>query len=192
MEHVMRISNRLAPARRRLWTLFVALCLPAAGGAAQSGSAGSSPPAVTSAFRFAPAARIALHELWRASLDVKQERVACLGGHTSHDTVYITSIEPVAAARADSANISARTSLAKCAPPQWFGTVHTHIAKFDGQPYIIFSAPDRLVMTLWRRRWHQEGVFCILFSETEANCEAGYRLSGQATYSDARGSELPL
>ncbi|HEX6535740.1 MAG TPA: hypothetical protein VF041_14175 [Gemmatimonadaceae bacterium] len=191
----MRISNRLSPVRRHAAALLVALCLPVAGAAAQNRSAGGSSPvsSVSSSggFRFSPAARSALHVLWTASLDAKQERVACLGGHASHDTVYITSIEPVSAPRADSANISARTSLAECAPPRWFGTVHTHIAKFAGQPFIIFSAPDRMVMSMWRRQWHQDGVFCILFSATEANCEAGYRLSGQATYSDARGSGAP-
>lgn len=190
----MRISNRLSLPHRRVAMLLVALFLPATGAAAQNRNAGgsasvpaSSAPA-SGGFRFSPAARSALHDLWTTSLDVKQERVACLGGHASHDTVYITNIEPVTAPRADSANISARTSLAECAPPRWFGTVHTHIAKFDGQPYIIFSAPDRMVMSMWRRQWHREGVFCILFSATEANCEAGYRLSGQATYGDSRGS----
>lgn len=190
----MRISIDLAPPWRRLCILIIiALLVPLFGSAAQS-AGGSGPAASTepSAFHFSPGAQGALQQLWRTSIDAKQERVACIGGRAGNDGVYITTIEPIAAPRADSANISAQTSLRECAPPHWFGTVHTHIAKFAGQPYIIFSAPDRLVMSMWRREWHQDGVFCILFSETEANCEAGYRLSGHAMYSYTRGNNLPF
>ncbi|HEU4642302.1 MAG TPA: hypothetical protein VFS44_07580 [Gemmatimonadaceae bacterium] len=197
----MRSSIAPTPPTRRACTLAIilALLVPVFGSAAQSAtaSAGSSGQSAAAdpgadAFHFSPAARTALQQLWNTSIDAKQERVACIGGRAENGRVDITTIEPIAAPRADSANISAKTSLRECAPPHWFGTVHTHIAKFAGQPYIIFSAPDRLVMDMWRQRWHQDGVFCILFSETEANCEAGYRLSGHAMYSYTRGNKLPF
>lgn len=201
----MRISIAPTPPGRRTCTvaIILALLVPVFGGAAQGTTPSTTPSAggsgkpteadpISDAFRFSPVARTALKQLWNASIDAKQERVACIGGRTENGRVDITSIQPIAAPRADSANISAQTSLRECVPPHWFGTVHTHIAKFAGQPYIIFSAPDRLVMSMWRHRWHQDGVFCILFSETEANCEAGYRLSGHAMYSQTRGNELPF
>jgi hypothetical protein len=134
-------------------------------------------------FRFDAAARDALRQLWSNSIGAKEERVACLGGRVQDSVVYITRIEALESTGADSANISALTSIARCGPPAWLGTVHTHIAKFDGQPFIIFSQNDRRVMQRWQQAWKQEGVFCILYSDADANCEAGYRLSGQALYS---------
>lgn len=168
------------------------LFLPLAGAQATQGPAHTPPDssATNGGFAFDPGAKRSLQQLWHESIVANQERVACMGGYTAHDSVVITRIEPIASTRADSANISAKASLQECAPPRWFGTVHTHIAKFNGQPYIIFSAPDRLVMSLWNERWHEDGVFCILFSDTEANCESGYRLSGHALYGYARGNNL--
>ena len=142
------------------------------------------------AFRFAAQARAALHQLWKTSIEAKQERVACLGGHIENSVVYITHVQPVESTRADSANISAIASLEMCGPPAWFGTVHTHIATFQGQPFTIFSAPDRMVMTLWRNRWKESGVFCLLYSEADANCEFGYALASRASYGYSRGNNL--
>jgi hypothetical protein len=141
-------------------------------------------------FRFAAQARGELRQLWSTSIDAKEERVACLGGYVRDSVVYVTRVSLLEPTRADSANISALESLRQCGPPQWMGTVHTHIARFDGQPYIIFSANDRRVMDLWRHQYRREGVFCILFSEVEANCEAGVALSAEATYSYARGNNI--
>lgn len=136
----------------------------------------------TGVFRFTPEARSELHALWEQSVRADQERVACLGGVRLRDRVRISHIEPVAATRADSANVSASSSLKACAPPEWLGTVHTHIAHFNGRPYIIFSAPDRLVMQMWRDRWRAEGVFCLLYTDHEATCEAGYALTERVAY----------
>jgi len=133
---------------------------------------------------------VALQQLWSTSLAAREERVACLGGYVEHDAVHITHVAPVASSRADSANISALASLRDCGPPNWFGTVHTHIAKHNGQPYTMFSAPDRYVMFLWRDRWKEDGVFCILYSESEANCEAGDQSSRHAVYGFARGNNI--
>lgn len=136
-------------------------------------------------FQFDGDVRGGLRQLWSASIAAKAERVACMDAHVDQGVVHITKVEVLETEAADSANINAEASLRKCAPPMWAGTVHTHIAKFDGQPYIIFSANDRRVMEKWRSMWKAPGIFCILYSETEANCEAGYRLSGQALYSYA-------
>ena len=141
-------------------------------------------------FRIAEQARAPLHRLWESSLSAKEERAACLGGYVDNGVVYVTRVELLTPAHADSANISATASLRECAPPQWFGTVHTHIATFQGLPYAIFSAPDRYVMRLWMERWKQHGVFCILFTDTDANCEYGYALSARLPYAYARGNNV--
>lgn len=147
-------------------------------------------PTVHNAFQVTTPARVALQQLWSTSIAAREERVACLGGYIEQNVVHITHVELVESPRADSANISAQTSLRDCGPPNWFGTVHTHIAKHDGQPYTMFSAPDRYVMFLWRDRWNEDGVFCILYSESEANCEAGDQASRHAVYGYARGNNI--
>ncbi|MDQ3699116.1 MAG: hypothetical protein M3373_14020, partial [Gemmatimonadota bacterium] len=77
-------------------------------------------------------------------------------------------------------------------PPFWFGTVHTHIAKYDGAtPYSTFSAADRGVIAHWHRTWRTDGVFCILFTEVDAHCESGYDRSGGAVYARRYGSGPP-
>ena len=141
-------------------------------------------------FRIAALARGPLHQLWNASVDAKQERVACVGGYVDDDVVYITHVRVLPSSRADSVNVSALPSLQECSPPEWFGTVHTHIARFHGLPYRIFSAPDRFVMSLWRERWKQDGVFCILYTDAEANCEFGMAQSGHAVYGYGRGNNI--
>jgi len=167
-----------------------ALGSTAARARAQAGAATPSDPVGDSAFRFSAEARGPLHDLWATSLAVKQERVACLGGYIDHDVVHITRIEVLAPSRADSANISAIASLRECSAPGWLGTVHTHIAKFHGLPYTIFSAPDRYVMTLWRERWKARGVFCILYSDVDATCELGNAVSGHVQYEDAKRTDV--
>lgn len=158
----------------------LAVALSAAAAAQSPALAATSPD--TGIFRFTPQARGELRALWEQSVHAGQERVACLGGERLRDGVRISHIQPVAATRADSANVSATSSLKACAPPEWLGTVHTHIAHFNGRPYMIFSAPDRLVMEMWRDRWRAEGVFCLLYTDHEATCEAGYALTARVAY----------
>ena len=123
------------------------------------------------AFRFEPDAQTELRRLWVASSDAKTERVACLAGEIRRDTVRVTRILPLDG-RADSLGVSARQSLETCAPPLWQGTVHTHVALRDGvRPYSRFSGADRGVNRLWWRRWNAEGMFCVLYSPTDAYCE---------------------
>ncbi|MBA3318742.1 MAG: hypothetical protein H0T50_11730 [Gemmatimonadales bacterium] len=123
------------------------------------------------AFRFEPDATAELRRLWTGSRDAKTERVACLAGETRRDTVMIIRILPLTG-WADSLGVSAAPSLETCAPPRWQGTVHTHVALYDGaRPYSRFSGADRGVNGLWWRRWHAEGLFCVLYSATGAYCE---------------------
>lgn len=176
-----------------LWfSVLVLTCLPL-GHPARAQDVGPNKPISRfnqGSFRIAGPARAAMHELWMTSTAAKQERAACLGGYVQDSVVYITRVEPLASSHADSANISASTSLRVCAPPQWFGTVHTHIATFHGRPYTTFSAPDRFVMMLWNQRWKEHGVFCILYSDADANCEFGYDLSSHAQYAYRQGTRL--
>jgi hypothetical protein len=123
------------------------------------------------AFRFQPDAQTEARRLWVASNAAKLERVACLAGEIHGDTVDVTRIRPLDG-NADSLGVSARQSLEVCSPPQWQGTVHTHVALYDGsRPYDRFSGADRGVNRLWWQRWQAEGMFCVLYSPTDAYCE---------------------
>jgi hypothetical protein len=130
-------------------------------------------------FRFSPEAGLALRALWRASLAAREERVACLASTVRSDTVFVSRIAPVASEEADSMGISATASLEQCGPPEWSGTVHTHIALYtDDRPSTKFSAQDRTAMRLWYDRWHTDGVFCLIYSEEDARCEADGLVGG--------------
>jgi hypothetical protein len=123
------------------------------------------------AFRFEPDAQTELRRMWVASSGAKAERVACLAGQIRRDTVRVTGILPLPG-WSDSLAASARHSLDTCGPPRWQGTVHTHVALRDGvRPYARFSGADRGVNRLWWRRWNADGMFCVLFSATDAYCE---------------------
>ena len=127
--------------------------------------------AAPTAFRVEPAARAPLRELWAASTAAKAERVACLASAIDGDTLRITRIMPLDAG-ADSMAVSAGASLETCGPPEWQGTVHTHIAlQADGQPFDRFSGSDRGVMLMWWQRWRTDGTFCLLYAEARVHCE---------------------
>jgi hypothetical protein len=124
-----------------------------------------------STFLIEPDARAALHRLWAASLESRSERVACLASAIDGDTVRITRIRQLDAAGLDSLAVGAEVSLETCSPPEWQGTVHTHIAHDGQRPYSKFSGADRGVMLTWGQRWRSQGTFCLLFSETSVHCE---------------------
>jgi hypothetical protein len=125
------------------------------------------------AFRFSPEAGQALRALWDSSLAAREERVACLASSIRNDTVFVSAIEPLEPEEADSMGISAINSVDRCGPPQWSGTVHTHIALYtDDLPSTRFSGQDRIAMRLWYDRWHADGVFCLVYSDRNAHCEA--------------------
>jgi hypothetical protein len=124
-------------------------------------------------FRFSREAGAVLRDLWRESVAAKEERVACLASTILHDTVFVTGAEALPPEDADSVGISAAASVERCGPPEWSGTVHTHIALYtDDLPSTKFSAQDRTAMRLWYDRWHADGVFCLLYSREDAHCEA--------------------
>jgi hypothetical protein len=130
-------------------------------------------------FRFSRDAGLALRALWHASLAAREERVACLATTIRNDTVFVSRIDPVESEEADSMGISATGSIERCGPPEWSGTVHTHIALYtDDRPSTRFSGQDRTAMRLWYDRWHADGVFCLVYSERDARCEADGLVGG--------------
>lgn len=119
----------------------------------------------------APPAKLALQQLWATSLTTRREQVACLGGTLGPDTVLVTRIKPVNEP-SDSLNASADLSLAACSPPEWMGTVHSHVRSTDDDaPAGRFSSDDRSVMSAWTRRWGGQGAFCLVYSERNMHCE---------------------
>jgi endonuclease YncB( thermonuclease family) len=119
----------------------------------------------------APDAQAALRALWRASVAARVERVACLASVVDGDTLRITRVNPLTAG-ADSLAVSAGSSIEYCGPPEWQGTVHTHIALTERQrARAQFSGADRGVMLMWWQRWKMDGTFCLLYAENEAHCE---------------------
>ncbi|MEP7227546.1 MAG: hypothetical protein ABI785_09320, partial [Gemmatimonadales bacterium] len=130
-------------------------------------------PRPRAAFRFSREAGQALGDLWRSSLAAREERAACLASSIRNDTVFVTAVAPLEPEDADSMGISATRSVEQCGPPQWSGTVHTHIALYtDELPSTRFSGQDRIAMRLWYDRWKSDGVFCLIYSARDAHCEA--------------------
>jgi hypothetical protein len=124
-------------------------------------------------FRFSREAGAALRALWQASVTAREERVACLASSIRSDTVFVTRIKALEPEDADSMGVSALASVDQCGPPDWSGTAHTHVALYtDDHPSTKFSAQDRIAMRLWYDRWHADGVFCVVYSAENANCEA--------------------
>jgi hypothetical protein len=140
-------------------------------------------------FRIGTGARSSLHALWQSSSDARAEQVACIGGYQHEGITYINRVVQVTTSFADSLHAPAAASLRECRPPEWLGTVHTHIARIDGQPYVTFSAADRGVMAQWRRIWRADGVFCVLYDERRAYCEAKDQ-NGDTFYGYARGNNI--
>ena len=125
------------------------------------------------AFRFSKEAGLGLRALWEQSVAAKQERVACLGATVRNDSVFVARILALVPDGADSMSISSDASIDRCGPPEWAGTVHTHVAAYDdGVPSTMFSAQDRGVMRRWYERWQSDGVFCLVYSARDAHCEA--------------------
>jgi hypothetical protein len=148
---------------------------------AQADSAPGSPPP---AFRFIGGAGRALEALWQSSVAAKEERVACLASTIRNDTVFVRRVLPLEPVEADSMGISSAGSVEKCGPPEWSGTVHTHVALYsDSLPSTLFSAQDRGVMGMWYRRWHADGVFCVVYSARDAHCEADGVVGGMRSRS---------
>lgn len=113
-----------------------------------------------------------LHRVWQLSVTQRREQVACLSGSLGLDTVLITLVRPLEIPSTDSLTADAEESLAACGPPQWIGTVHSHVRSTDSeQPVNRFSPGDRAVMSAWRNRWGMRGAFCVVYSERGMHCE---------------------
>lgn len=155
--------------RRRAFLLLSAPLLLAAAASAQD----STPRRQLPAFRFSLEAGRALRSLWEASLTAQQERVACLGAEVRNDSVFVVRLLPLESAGADSMAVGSDASIERCGPPEWSGTVHSHVAEYsNGLPSTTFSAQDRGVMRRWYQRWRVNGVFCVVYSRRDAHCEA--------------------
>ncbi|MEP6572898.1 MAG: hypothetical protein ABJD11_09380 [Gemmatimonadota bacterium] len=121
---------------------------------------------------FAPPAKNDLTSLWSESISARSERVACLGGTISGDTVKVDSVRILEVTVADSLTADAHPSLAVCIPPAWMGTAHTHVRSTDDPaPAPRFSPGDRAVMSTWSERWSRQGAWCVLYSDKNAHCE---------------------
>jgi hypothetical protein len=148
-------------------------------GGPAAAKADSEPLSPQPAFRFSSEAGLGLRALWEQSVAAKQERVACLGAAIRNDTVFVDHILALAPQEADSMSISATASVERCGPPEWQGTVHTHVALYTAElPSKRFSAQDRGVMRQWYGRWNADGVFCVVYSARNAHCEADGIIGG--------------
>jgi hypothetical protein len=146
--------------------------LRAPAGATQQPRYGTTAGSTLRRFEIDSGADEAFRAIWAASAAAGAERVACIGGEQRDRVGHITRVLALVPVAADSLGIAASTSIAQCAPPEWFGTAHTHIALYDGlHPYPTFSGADRGVMMLWWRRWRMDGIFCVLYSPKDAHCE---------------------
>ena len=149
----------IAAAERRALVALL-LCLPARSLTAQQ-----------QAWVMGSDAKLAVQALWATTLTVRREQVACLGGTIGRDTVLVTRIKPVNEP-SDSLTASAGLSLTTCMPPEWIGTVHSHVRSTDDDaPASRFSPGDRAVMSEWTTRWGGQGAFCLVYSERNMHCE---------------------
>jgi len=136
-----------------------------------AGTLVAGPPGAPQAFSVDSGAQAGLRALWAASVAGRAERVACLASVINGDTLHITRVQPLTTG-ADSLAVSALASLEQCGPPEWQGTVHTHIPLREGQRASpVFSGSDRGVLLVWWQRWKADGTFCLLYAEGQAHCE---------------------
>jgi hypothetical protein len=129
-------------------------------------------PAGLPSWQLSDAAEAGFQEIWSTSVAERRERVGCLGGVITDDTVHVVRVRMLTVGESDSLTASAETSLGECAAPEWIGTVHTHVRSTDSDdPAPRFSPGDRTVMSEWSRRNGRTGAFCVLYSPKGAHCE---------------------
>ncbi len=134
-------------------------------------AAGTAPAGLLS-WRLSDAAEAGFKEIWNTSVVERRERVGCMGGVIVSDTVHVVRVRMLPEGESDSLTASADVSLARCAAPEWIGTVHTHVRSTDSEePAQRFSPGDRAVMSAWSTRYSRAGAFCVLYSAKGAHCE---------------------
>lgn len=157
--HRAGVAVAIAAARTRAFVAILS-CLAARSLTAQQ-----------AAWVMAPQAKLGLQELWAMSLTARREQVACLGGLIRPDTVFLNRLKLVDEP-SDSLTASAQLSLETCSPPEWIGTVHSHVRSTDdASPATRFSPGDRAVMSEWTARSGGQGAFCLVYSERNMHCE---------------------
>ena len=130
-----------------------------------------SAPGGLPAWHLSDAAKAGFKEIWTSSVAERRERVGCMGGIITDDTVHIVRVRPLGEGESDSLTAAAEISLGECAAPEWIGTVHTHVRSTDSDdPTPRFSPGDRVVMSAWSKRYGR-GAFCVLYSTRRAHCE---------------------
>ncbi|MGH7518585.1 MAG: hypothetical protein ACREOC_14155 [Gemmatimonadales bacterium] len=118
------------------------------------------------------AAKEGFREIWSTSVAERRERVGCMSGVITDDTVHIVRVQMLPEGESDSLTASAEVSLGECTAPEWIGTVHTHVRSTDSDdPAPRFSPGDRTVMSEWSKRNGRAGAFCVLYSRKGAHCE---------------------
>ena len=128
-------------------------------------------PASLEAWRLSDAARIGFREIWSTSVLERRERVGCMSGIITRDTVHVRRVRLLPEGESDSLTARADVSLGRCAAPEWIGTVHTHVRSTDSDdPAPRFSPGDRTVMSEWSKRHGRAGAFCVLYSVKGAHC----------------------
>jgi hypothetical protein len=167
--------------------VLLGVVLLAAGSRAGAASRLTDPPRSSPTpdhFEITDRAREQLGALWRESAEAREERVACLAASVEGGAWQLSDVDPLRSAYGDSLRVSATPSVEQCGPPRWAGTVHTHVGLRNGvSPYRRFSGSDRGVMMMWWRRWGRLGIFCLLYSEHDAHCEAdGQLIAGPGTH----------
>jgi hypothetical protein len=129
-------------------------------------------PRAAESWQLSDVAKAGFRQLWDTSVAERRERVACLGGVITDDTVHIARVLLLPEGESDSLTASAEASLTECAAREWIGTVHTHVRSTDSDdPVARFSPGDRAVMSDWSTRYGRPGAFCVLYSAKGAHCE---------------------
>lgn len=117
-------------------------------------------------------AKAGFRDIWSTSVLERRERVGCMRGVITDDTVYVASVRLLPDGESDSLTAGAEVSLSECAAPGWMGTVHTHVRSTDSDdPVARFSPGDRTVMSEWSKRYARAGAFCVVYSPKGAHCE---------------------
>jgi hypothetical protein len=129
-------------------------------------------PAPLPSWHLSDAAKAGFREIWNTSVAERRERVGCMAGVITADTVHVVRVRLLGEGESDSLTANAELSLGECAAPEWFGTVHTHVRSTDSDdPPPRFSPGDRTVMSEWSKRHGAQGAFCVLYSTRGAHCE---------------------